>query len=388
MKPVIQIALLLLSVFSLTACPHGKGKSKGGPGVKRVKGDPAIMIRGTLQNGNQTLPLALVATSEWSLGAGGFQEEAAATDVNEVLETQKPSAKVKDSENYAVTRLVGDQWVASGMLDSKPIQIVFNREGQGIRARTLTLAGKTSNLDVGPIQVVHTSVTPTGDAFNLLLQNTTPGERAVMSLNFIRSQAPAKSFGNKIYEYMFGAGLKIGWIKTEPRVLYICGDIPSSLAQIPEREALKWSMALHGKLDFKTVRRKACPPFSDLNTQTYFYATDWIEILGDAKVSALTMSMSGAGSKNLLDADVVVLLGEFQEDLDNYSKGRNVMDPRVLNLPQLQAMLAGAALHEIGHLLGLHHQFNANYPSIMSYAKDRKTQLYGYDVEAIAHLYE
>ena len=72
----------------------------------------------------------------------------------------------------------------------------------------------------------------------------------------------------------------------------------------------------------------------------------------------------------IIDADVMIWVKEnekFGTTLENTSN--------------LQATVA----HEIGHFLGLDHQFDKNITSIMSYA--RVTYVTSYDTEAIARLY-
>lgn len=44
-------------------------------------------------------------------------------------------------------------------------------------------------------------------------------------------------------------------------------------------------------------------------------------------------------------------------------------------------------IHEIGHFLGLHHQFKKDVPSVMSYSSDNFVELQTYDIQAIQHLY-
>jgi predicted Zn-dependent protease len=65
-----------------------------------------------------------------------------------------------------------------------------------------------------------------------------------------------------------------------------------------------------------------------------------------------------------------------------------ILDPAMLALPKLQLAVRKTSLHEIGHFLGLHHQFNPAIPSIMSYAEKNESKLYDYDVKAVQHLYE
>ena len=56
-----------------------------------------------------------------------------------------------------------------------------------------------------------------------------------------------------------------------------------------------------------------------------------------------------------------------------------------VSIDQISTYLYKTARHELGHLLGLAHQFDGTR-SIMSYEKE-DVEIYDYDIEAIQELY-
>ncbi|NJM10455.1 MAG: matrixin family metalloprotease, partial [Bdellovibrionaceae bacterium] len=114
---------------------------------------------------------------------------------------------------------------------------------------------------------------------------------------------------------------------------------------------------------------------------------EWIEIAGDGAVVAQTLFLAGEGQKELIDGDIFFLLGELQEAVDKVAPGRQITDPMFMISPKLVDSILQTNIHEMGHLLGLHHQFDPSISSIMSYKDDRRG-LQDYDVKAIQALYE
>lgn len=384
-----SVVLISILAFGLTACPQNSGKTKKSPGVKRVKGDPNIFIKNTALNGNTPLPLSVASSAtSWELAVSGYAEGSAEVDVQARRQSQVPKEKEVVENEYLTSEIRGNQWVLSGNFRKSPVKLIFHRAGDGWILHRYEAEGKSVVLGAPKSDaVVHTSVRPDQTAFSLLLQDKTMGERSVVSLTLIHAKPDLSKMGEKIYEFMYGKGVKIGWRRDVPRKMLICGSLPAILPQLVSQAAAAWSKALEGRLDFTTASRPVCPPFSDLNTQTFSFTTEWIEIAGDDGVEAQALTVAGPGREEFIDADVIYLMGEHQEVLNSKGAKVHVLSPEYLSVPSVQRNILHTSIHEIGHFLGLHHQFDPSIDSIMSYSENTEPKLYDYDVKAIQHLY-
>jgi predicted Zn-dependent protease len=386
-QSLFQAVVISIFAFGLTACPQNTGKNKKSPGVKRVKGDPHVFIKNAAMNGNTPLPynVANSATS-WELAVAGFAEGSAEVDTNTLVQEQAP--KEKQESKFLSSEIRGNQWVISGVYQKTTVKLIFHRAGEGWILQRYEADGKSVTLGAPKSDaVVHTSITPDQTAFSLLLQDKTMGERSVISLTLTHAKPAVKRMGDAVYEFLYGKGVKVGWRRDVPLKILICGSLPAILPQIVNQAAAAWSKALEGRMELKTATQVACPPFSDLNTRTFSFTTEWIEIAGEDAVTAQALTLTGPGQENLLDTDIFYLLGEYQEELNAKGIKENVLSPEFLSKPGLQASILRTSIHELGHSLGLHHQFNPSIDSIMSYSKNREPKLYDYDVKAIQHLY-
>lgn len=386
---IFKAAVLMSICFGLTACPNlvKKPKSKSGAKVITVKGDPNIFIKDTVLNGVRALPVGISSVKVWELAASGFQEEAVITDVDAVVKEQTPKESDAPTVYPLEARAVNDQLIIEGQFAGAIAHFIFSRTPNGWALYSYKWAGRTGVIGQSGPQIIHTSVLADLSAFSLLLQDNSPGKKMVASLNFIRQKSIVKRMGDKLYEYYFGKGVKVGWTKQKNRTMLICGNLPEPVNQIVAEEAQRWNTALQGKLKLQAVARTSCPPFSDLNSQTFAFTTDWIEIAGEHAVAAQTLNIAGEGRGEFIDGDIFYLLGEYQEHPKGMLPAETVISPQFVGTPEFQQSLRKVTLHEMGHFLGLHHQFNPAVSSIMSYSKDKTAKLYDYDIKAIQALY-
>ncbi len=389
----LTIRLTLLSLFSLglAACPGmGKGsKANSGASVKRIKGDPDIFVKDTAMNGPRALPAGISeASASWQFDISGFEEESANVDVAAVIKEQTPGEAKQTSFAYPLqSQTDGSRWTLDGIYSGQPARFIFLRSANGWVIERFRLKGQEIIVAQSAAKVIHTSVRPDLSAFTILVQDKTPGRRYLHGLTFLRAKPARERMGNTVYEYFFGKGVKVAWSRKTSRTLLICGEVSPILTNIVQNQVAEWSRVLAGRLQFRTQSRAKCPPYSDLNTQTLVFTSGWIEIAGDGGVPAQTMILSGEGREELLDGDVLFNMDEYQEAFDKMGLKMSVLGPEALNRPGLRKEIGMTTLHEIGHFLGLHHKFDANYPSIMSYDEKREPSLTDYDIKAIQALY-
>lgn len=374
----------MISAWVLTACPS-KSPKNDGP-VKRVKGDPYVFVKNTEMNGNRAIPTELIGDgSLWQLHIKGFVEEEAETDLAEIVQEQDPANRQEEKLYLFSAKVSGNKLTLTSANGNLDLIVSLTRSDSGWLLDAADGIA-TSTLSTSNYQILHTSFRE--EAFSLLIHITIPGQRAILSLAFVRNEPKESRIGDTSYEYIRGSGVKVGWSQRKPVVLHICGDLQEHLAIIPQDAVRKWAEHLTGRLDFSTKITKRCPPFSDLNTQTFSFTPDWIEIVGRAGVAGFTTITDGPGSREFLDNDIVILLEEYQEALEIvYGPNHNIHSQETLQSTNTLKRLADTTLHEIGHFLGLHHMFKPGVPSIMSYENSDGT-LTEYDINAIQHLYD
>jgi hypothetical protein len=116
------------------------------------------------------------------------------------------------------------------------------------------------------------------------------------------------------------------------------------------------------------------PPFSDLNSNCIYDFQNYLVRLNNAHVMpAETNVVFHASNKFLQDVDTFI----FQSEIAKNDGEQNA------------ATMRWIAIHEMGHMLGLHHKALENMVdehSVMSYRK-LLLELQPYDLEAIKALY-
>ena len=117
------------------------------------------------------------------------------------------------------------------------------------------------------------------------------------------------------------------------------------------------------------------PPFSDLNTNCIYQTKAYRTLRLDRQQNFGTAYVMNSNNI-IIDSDIFVWNSEFEKlELFNFSSN------------SIQQHLQITATHELGHILGLDHQFENEHNSIMDYGQDEYQGLSDYDKEAVNHLY-
>jgi hypothetical protein len=174
-------------------------------------------------------------------------------------------------------------------------------------------------------------------------------------------------------------GVPVKWNSSEGITLHVCGHVSNKVDEIYLSsinkiwsDIFKYQFANPTKINFTTVLDEKYPPFSDLNHHCIYSVNNYLTYKDEHYInSASTINVADTNKGQLLDSDIFVWgkeLGKFKVPFgDDSSFRRSIM-------------------HEIGHFLGLHHQFDGTL-SIMSY--DVKHDfISSYDIEAINALYK
>lgn len=400
--PRCTTIVLIALCWLITACPSKKNSplqsSANAYKMRTINGDPLVFVKKATMSGNAKLPSSILENPGmgWNMQVTGFiQQKLEQTRIEDEVKDQTPVSK-KDSLR-AIEESIKESWdfyqTEKGIVLASPQDIYFTFElfeDYKLQLKMMTI--HPYEMDVGSLfEVLHVSASSDGNAFSILVHSKEAFDaEAVFSFTFVRIMEDDVGFLeelNEVYEYLFGAGIKINWDNSEKLMISVCGDSPNELKQLVPEMIKQWQTALGDKLELGVEIPSSCPPFSDLTTHTYWYIDDWVEILGEAAVTGQTHTVANFTTGRIIDSDVVILLGEFQEALDINQTNMSVKDPSFFQDNNVQLSLYQTGLHELGHLLGLHHKFDSNYPSIMSYDEDRSSSLTDYDHRAIRALY-
>lgn len=396
---VLPLFFASIAVLALTACPDKKIRVQKPDGIRRVKGDPMNFVKGTQMNGSQPLPAQLFTHgSFWFVGISGYVEGEAQEstleqeEINQAptqISTQNQKNARKKSAGSFQVKNSGNQVTFYGDQSVENLRLNFENRGSGFEFVSALSEG--DNFIAGTnIDVLHTSYRQDFSAFSVLFYSKLPHFKGLVSLTFIRGNvmnAPERA-GNQIYQYMFGPGKLVGWPKSEVLTVSVCPGVPEPMVKLLAKSTNTWAEVLVGKLQMRTIRSSACPPFSDINTKMIYLVPGWIEFVGTLGEFGTTRSIINRDRNQLLDSDIFILAEEMNEAIRASGSSQSILDQEILSNPSVRKILLSTFIHEFGHLLGLHHQPNRKYPSIMSYDENIQPKLYDYDIKAIQHLYE
>ena len=191
---------------------------------------------------------------------------------------------------------------------------------------------------------------------------------------------------DKSYSYLYGNGVKVRWPNAKRINLNLCGSFTPKKKErylsALTKAVKKWNTNTEITIKSRVLRTNY-PPINDLDTQCVYVVRGFA--LNKSSTSpgtpAFVSPVGDLDSRKLIDADLVILddVYDFYEDM--FIK----QAPSALAaLLHLNKVLTGTMIHEIGHFLGLAHQFDGTL-SIMSYDRDRSFSRY--DAEAINALY-
>lgn len=377
--------LVLLAAFSLITVSCGKKKQNNASSTQELKGDTAlktIFVHGD--------PMEVVYGSTFRKTSvieenkvekfDGFSLESIFqfTEKDEVVEkadvgsievgneaTEDDHTKVKEENNYKFEKR-GNEYVYTGL---KKIEFSFEVVDEKLEIKSFEIEGASYDTSV-----VHYSLRDDGNAFSILVTtNEAVSGKVLLAFSFTRrTYQKLIPKTDKKYKYLYGAGIEMPWSNKEALELNICGGLVSKkLEDIYKNSIREWDGALKNRLTIKTAHLYDYPPFSDLNTHCIYTVPDYQTIPSPRRMNAATTyTVGNIYQGKLIDSDVIVWVKE------NAKTGRLLEDQ-----PSLEKSVA----HEVGHFLGLDHQFAKEIPSIMSYADVR--QVTDYDVAAIAELY-
>lgn len=362
-------------------------KKKEAPNIVKIKGDPYAFVKDTILDSKSGIDdsLSLVG-GKWKMQLSGYAEEPTKS-LSEVKESQNPdrlSRRVESHSNFTLLEFSrpSENEVS---LEGNGFKFEFSVSNNRMHLNFLTI-GSARTVAGEDFRLLHNSVSKDGRAFSILLYVPNLGDRALLAFYFVKRDLkvlPNSDLLSTSFNYLFGPGKKIGWNQNSPVVFNVFGKNRKILLPIFERSLEEWNSFLTGRLDLQISSSEKCSPFSDLNSRSVSFVEGWIEILGDYGVLGSTLSLADFEKGELIDVDIFMMASEYNETFNKM--GLQYDTPGVLEHPELGKNVQRTATHEMGHALGLSHQFNDSIPSIMSYRSIHKIQ--SHDIEAIQALY-
>ncbi|MBK9039743.1 MAG: hypothetical protein IPL83_11360 [Bdellovibrionales bacterium] len=383
-SPLISIlAYCLISSFCFMGCAKEKKKSiEGSSKVQTyfVKGDPKNLISGS--TGEPSTPFGgdqIRETNNYLLTSIiQFTEREVALPPNSNRDLEKENAprdkespskerKTEVSKDFNMIEKLNGVWSFESQ-DPGQLKFLLSSDTNGkFKIFALQLREKTL-----PVTPIHFSCSQNCQIMSFLGRyDAEDSGSALVAFYWTKNEpTPPVPIGTKVFNYIFGKGVKIPWNNKSPLPVKICGTQTRKIEKPIRQAVANWSQLLTDRLEIELETVDTYPPFSDLNFHCIQIVDNYL-MEQDPEISqhAITIGTSNPITNQMQDSDIII----FAKELEKYEDFSN-------DIPGLVRTVR----HEFGHLLTLDHQFETE--SIMSYNPE-DIQCSFYDAMAIANLY-
>lgn len=377
---ILKIIFLAVWCVTLAACPSKNKSPERTISKTIIMGDPKKIIEGASLNAIIPNEFFVTGKPVYLYSLTSFVQKQDVTTEKRDLEAEEaaPSDEEASSLPSAYTMSVENNLKKLILSLSDNLNSNLDQENVIISIDKLNFATKIQDNDSTINgRLLHTSLSNDGNILSLLIYQEDYSEgQSVLALYFSKvfdPQYPPQI--SKDYFYITGPGQQVLWPKTRAIQLDICG--PKSLihSKLIDEQAAKWSIALTNQIKFQTIKSENYKPFSDLNQHCLYIVDDFMTEPSSQYLNyGLTLSIIEHNKAQIIDSDIMLFTKEFHKTGFSYDSS-NLSEKFLITV-----------LHEMGHFLGLDHQFTG-VKSIMSYDLDT-TILTNYDKSAVRELYK
>jgi len=298
-------------------------------------------------------------------------------DSNVDLEEQNKAAEEDNSKTQH--GLISAQLVGTQLnIDvSSYFSLVFDEDGNKPNKFNLFKVIDTETGDEYAAEMKHFSIKPDRSSFSILFYLPANDEygKTLASVVFYRVSPIQKTaeLTNDEYKYLFGPGVKVPHNLDQDITYTIMGKESIQHQGKIRSSVTPWNTALKDITEIKIAKDRTPPPFSDVNTHGVYFIKDYLFTGSENfSVNGITIIVPNLSNLDIADSDIIISYSEWEKYGAGYQQIFNKKIEEVLT-------------HELGHFLGLDHQFDDLVPSIMSYETNRVFT--NYDKKAIRALY-